>query len=309
MSSNSNNAAVFTGQGSQRPGMAQDFCETSEAAKKIFDQASEAIGEDMAELCFTENERLNLTEYTQPAIVTAEIAIYEALKERYNFECAYFAGHSLGEYAALVAAGVIPFGDAVKIVKERGRLMQAAVPEGVGKMAALLLENIESTDFAEITAKAGAEVANFNSAGQIVISGKAEAIGEASKQLAEAHPEMRIIELEVSAPFHSSLMAEIEPGFQSFVEQFLSSMDLSKGAAVLSNFTGKFHTPDDLISNLVRQISGSVRWTDNMRALIDTGASIYEIGPNKVLTKFFSTLDVSVPAIMNERAARKAFEA
>ncbi len=308
MSPNSNQAVVFTGQGSQRPGMAQDFAESSDAAKRIFDEASEAIGEDMADLCFTENDRLNLTEYTQPAIVTAEIAIYSAIRESYGFEASYFAGHSLGEYAALVAAGVVPFAAAVKIVKERGRLMQAAVPEGVGKMAALLASEIESTDFASITKDAGAEVANYNSAGQIVISGKAEAIEKASAQLAEKYPEMRIIPLEVSAPFHSSLMAEIEPAFKEYLEQFLPEMDLSKGAAVLSNFTGGFHQPDELIQNLVRQISGSVRWTDNMRALIDTGASIYEVGPNKVLTKFFATLGVTVPAIINMRSAGKTFE-
>lgn len=300
-------AVVFPGQGAQRPGMGQDFCENNAAARKIFDTASEAIGEDMKELCFTENSKLNLTEYTQPAILTTEIAMLHALKDAHGFEAKYFAGHSLGEYAALVAAGVIDFKDAVIIVKKRGQLMQAAVPEGVGAMSALLIDNIEQTKFKEITENAGAEIANFNSAGQVVISGKTEAVKKASEELAKNYPDMRIVELPVSAPFHSSLMRVIEPEFKEFLGKF--SFKAENSATVLSNFKGTFHKPEELIDNMVRQISGSVQWIQNMRVLKETAGNIFEVGPNKVLSKFFSTIDVNVPAIINERSAKKTFEA
>ncbi|MDH4263232.1 MAG: ACP S-malonyltransferase [Spirochaetia bacterium] len=299
-------AVVFPGQGAQRPGMGQDFCENNVSARKIFEIASEALGEDMKELCFTEHPKLNLTEYTQPAILTTEIAMLAALKDQYGFEAQYFAGHSLGEYAALVAAGVIDFKDAVIIVKKRGQLMQAAVPEGVGAMAALLIDNIEQTRFKEITENAGAEIANFNSAGQVVISGKTEFVKKASGELQKEYPDMRIVDLPVSAPFHSSLMRVIEDEFKNFLGKF--SFNAENSSNVLSNFKGDFHKPDQFIDNIVRQISGSVQWIQNMRVLKGVAEVIYEVGPNKVLSKFFSTIDVNVPAIINERSAKKTFE-
>jgi len=287
--------------------MGQDFYESSDAAKRIFDVASEAIGEDMKNLCFTENSKLNLTEYTQPAILTTEIAMLKAL-EQYNFKPSLFAGHSLGEYSALVAAEVMDFQDAVKIVKKRGQLMQAAVPEGVGAMAALLMDDIEKSKFKEITLSAGAEIANYNSTGQVVISGKSECIKKASELLQKEYPEiMRIVELQVSAPFHSSLMKGIEPEFKAFLGQFQFKQQNS--AKVLSNFKGTFHKPEEFIDNMVSQISGSVDWIQNMRVLNDSAENIFEVGPNKVLSKFFSTIGVNVPAIINERSAKKTFMA
>jgi len=300
-------AAVFPGQGAQRPGMGQDFCENNESANKIYEEASNAINEDVKVLCFTENEKLNLTEFTQPAILTTEIAILTVLKEKYSFSPSLFAGHSLGEYSALVAAGVIPFSDAVKIVRKRGALMQAAVPEGVGTMAALLIDDIEKTNFEKITADSGAEVANYNSAGQIVISGKKEAMEKATEALANAYPDMRIVMLPVSAPFHSSLMKDIEGEFIETLQQLENKFDKSRCTSVLSNFTGDFHQPDTLLKNLVAQISGSVKWIQNMKVLIEASNEIIEVGPNKVLTKFFATMDCTVPAIINERSAKKRF--
>lgn len=287
--------------------MGQDFYESSENAKKIFDEASEALGEDIKELCFTDNPRLNLTEYTQPAILTVEFAMLKAIEKDYSFKADYYAGHSLGEYSAMVAAGVIEFKDAVKIVKKRGQLMQAAVPEGIGAMSALLIDNIEDTQFKEITLTAGAEIANYNSAGQVVISGKTEAVKKASEELAKQYPDMRIVELPVSAPFHSSLMRTIEPEFKEFLMRF--SLKPEKSINVLSNFKGTFHKPEELVDNLVSQISGSVQWIQNMRVLKEVSGQIIEIGPNKVLSKFFSTIDVNVPSIINERSAKKAFSA
>jgi len=287
--------------------MGQDFCENHASAAKIFDTASEAIGEDMKALCFTENPKLNLTEYTQPAILTTEIAMLTVLKEQFGLQADFFAGHSLGEYAALVAAGVMDFKDAVIIVKKRGQLMQAAVPEGVGAMAALLIDNIEQTRFKEITETAGAEIANINSAGQVVISGKTETVKKASEELAKEYPEMRIVDLPVSAPFHSSLMRVIEPEFKEFLGKFTFKMENS--SKVLSNYKGDFHKPEEFLDNIVKQISGSVQWIQNMRVLKDAAGAIYEVGPNKVLSKFFSTIDVNVPSIINERSAKKTFEA
>lgn len=301
-----NTAVVFPGQGAQRPGMGQDFYDSNDAAKEVFESASQALGEDIKELCFTDNPRLNLTEYTQPAILTTEIAMLRALESQYGFKPAFFAGHSLGEYTALVAAGVLDFNDAVKIVKKRGRLMQAAVPEGVGAMAALILDNIESTKFREITEDAGAEIANYNSAGQVVISGKTETVKKASEALTKEYPEMRAVDLPVSAPFHSSLMKVIEPEFESFLSGF--TFQTGQSVKVLSNFRGDFHKPEECISNMVKQISGSVQWIQNMRVIKNTTESIIEVGPNKVLTKFFATIDVTVPAIINDRSAKKVFE-
>jgi len=306
--SKTNKAVVFPGQGAQRPGMGQDFDQISEIAKSIFDTASEATKVDMRELCFTENDKVNLTEYTQPAILTTEIAMFNTIQSKYNFQPSFFAGHSLGEYAALVAADVIDFRDAVQIVRKRGALMQSAVPEGVGAMAALLFENIESTSFKAITEAAGAEVANYNSSNQVVISGKTAAIETAAKNLQSEYPEMKIIMLAVSAPFHSSHMKTIESEFKDFLMKYASNFRLQNSSRVISNFSGSFHTPEKLIENMVKQISGSVRWTENMRLMAEKCETIIEIGPNKVLTKFFSTIGVTVPAIFNEKSAAKAFE-
>lgn len=299
-------AFVFPGQGAQRPGMAKDFYDDYAEARTAFQEASDAIGHDLAALCFAEDDaRLNLTEFTQPAILTAEIAMIRSLEAHHGATAQYFAGHSLGEYTAMTAAGVLGFADAVKIVRKRGALMQGAVPEGVGAMAALILEKIETSPYREIVSRHGVDVANLNSADQVVISGKKPLVEAAVAEIREKIPGINAVFLNVSAPFHSSLMRVIEDEFRAYLTSF--SIKAENGTKVLSNFTGDFHKPEALVGNLVQQISGSVRWIENMQKLIATGATIVEIGPNRPLGKFFSTVGAEVPSVLNVRGIKKVF--
>ncbi len=295
---------VFAGQGSQRPGMGKDFYEKYEESKKIFDLASEALGEDLKKICFEEDPRLNLTEYTQPSILTMEMAVYEVLK-KYNKSGTYFAGHSLGEYSALCAAGVFEIQDVVRIVRKRGELMQKAVPEGVGAMAALICEDIDRFDYKKILKENDVDLANINSKDQVVISGKKQNVEKSTEEIKKEFSDIQIVFLNVSAPFHSRLMKEIESEFHDYISQFLVHKENS--TFVLSNYTGTFHQRENLIENLVKQISGSVQWIENMKNLISKNTKIIEIGPNRPLGKFFSTLGVEVPSIINEKGMLKIF--
>ncbi len=300
-----NIAIVFPGQGAQKAGMAQDFVTAHPESKAIFEASSKAIDLDMETLCFTENEQLNQTEFTQPAILTAEIAMLEVVKEKLPAQAKTFAGHSLGEYTALVAAGVIPFADAVKIVRRRGALMQGAVPLGKGAMAALIADNIETLGYREIVQGAGAEVANFNSLSQVVISGPKESVELACAQLKTAFTAMTIIPLKVSAPFHCTMMKGIEKDFEAYLRSFEGNFNLGNASKVLSNFSGTFHTKETLITNLVRQISGGVRWVENMRAIAGASDLIVEVGPARVLSKFFSSIEVTAKAVTDLRSMQK----
>lgn len=310
-------AVVFPGQGSQKPGMAQDFYNEFEGSRRAFEEAADALGMDIAAICFAdEDPRLNQTEFTQPAIVTAEIAMYRYLASEYGFKPEFFAGHSLGEYSALVAADVIPFADAVRIVHKRGALMQEAVPMGVGSMAAIIYPDIENADLVGITSRAGAEIANMNSKEQIVISGEKEAVKRAADDFREyivkTHGEegassLAIHFLEVSAPFHTTLMKPIEKAFQEFLNHFSGNFKSENAVRVLSNFTGKFHSKENLIENLVSQISGSVQWIENMRLLIEKSSEIYEVGPGRPLSKFFRMEGKDIQSILNLRSCKKTF--
>ena len=221
-------AVVFPGQGAQRVGMAKDFVAAYPESAAVFAAASAATGLDMAELCFTENEQLNQTEFTQPAILTAEIAMFAALKAHYGFAPRVFAGHSLGEYTALVAAGVVPLEAAVQIVRKRGALMQQAVPLGVGAMAALISDDLATFDYQAVVKETGAEIANFNSAKQVVISGPKAAVEEASRVLKEKFPTLTVIPLNVSAPAPilvraPVVAAPVAPGSSSVVPAWVTS--------------------------------------------------------------------------------------
>jgi malonyl CoA-acyl carrier protein transacylase len=302
-------AVVFPGQGSQRAGMGQDFYESSALARAVFDNASRASGLDLKTLCFEENEDLNLTEFTQPCILTCEIAMLEAIKEQYRPDFSVFAGHSLGEYTALVAAGALSLEAAVQIVRRRGALMQEAVPEGMGAMSALKLSGIyENARVRAIIAEAGAEIANLNSSEQVVISGKAQSVQAAGEKLTAEIADIEVIPLTVSAPFHSQLMQTIEDSFFKTLQSFQDQFNAEKAAKVLSNFTGAFHEPARLFENLTRQISGSVRWIENMQALTKEAQAIYEIGPNRPLGSFFRTIGADVKSIINLKSAQKAFQ-
>lgn len=299
-------AVVFPGQGAQRPGMGADFYKQWPVARRTFEEASDAVGENLVQLCFEKDPRLHLTEFTQPCILTMEIAAWRALTEAFGLQATVFGGHSLGEYTALVAAGALPFADAVRLVRRRGALMQQAVPKGQGAMAALLLEDIEKSGALRIAKAAGAEVANHNSLAQVVISGTTESIDRAKRELAEALPSLSFIQLQVSAPFHSSLMRSIEAEFRAYLESFSRGFRPELATRVTSNFTGDFYEARALTENLVQQIAGSVRWLDNMRAIGARAKRIYEIGPGAPLAKFFQTLGKTVTPVTKVADAEAA---
>jgi len=296
---------VFPGQGSQRPGMGKDFHERFAAARAVYDEASTAAGLDIAALCFGEDERLGLTEFTQPAILTTEIAMWRSMGEELGVGGDLFAGHSLGEYTALVAAGVIGLADAVRLVRKRGALMQQAVPAGEGAMVAVIGEGLELDALRARMEGLEVDAANHNSPSQIVISGKAADVAEGKTRL-EADGR-RCVALDVSAPFHSRMMRSIESPFAA--ELAAITLAVEQAPKVASNFTGGFHeaSADAIRAGLVSQIAGTVRWVDNMRALGGRSASVIEIGPGRPLTGFFKEIGVTTTAIRLLRDAEKAF--
>lgn len=304
-------AVVFPGQGSQRQGMAADFSERFPDSRAVFEQASTALELDIPAI-IAGDPRLDLTEFTQPCILTAEIAMFMALRAHFGLAAERFGGHSLGEYTALVAAGAIPFGSAVRLVRLRGKLMQHAVPVGQGGMIAVVLKALDLDLVRRVAADHGVDVANFNSPSQVVLSGASEPLKAAGDALEAALESAggRVIALEVSAPFHSRHLATIEPEFRAALQAEAGAFDAARARAVTSNYTGAFHSGEtgDLIDALARQISGSVRWIDNMTALAEGAGDIYEVGPNKPLARFFKEMGRDVVSIMNLRGAEKLKE-
>jgi [acyl-carrier-protein] S-malonyltransferase len=312
MKDGKNIAVVFPGQGSQRPGMGKDFYGQIPVCRKTYEEAGDALGWDVSAMCFGEDEKLNLTEYTQPCIVTTEISMLRGLTERYGFTSEYFGGHSLGEFTALVAAGVMPLAETLKIVQTRGKLMQEAVPIGVGGMAAIISEDIDIDALKKLMEDLPADVANINSANQVVVSGALSALPEIEKRLARtlgAEKQFRFIHLNVSAPFHSRLMKSIENRFADTLEKFGKNLKPQNAPRVTSNFTGSFHS-DDILGireKLINQISNTVKWRGNMQSLAAKAEEIYEIGPGRPLREFFKTIGVTCQSITGLAAAEKCF--
>ena len=309
MATPTSTVVVFPGQGSQRAGMARDFHDEFPVARAVFEEASEALGWDVGALCFEEDERLNLTEFTQPAIVTAEIAMMRVLVEELGLEASHFGGHSLGEYTALVAAGAMPLSVAAKIVRRRGALMQQAVPAGQGAMAAVIAPDIANRDLSEVTAGLEVDVANRNAVDQVVLSGATDGVAKASARVAALLADVahKIVPLNVSAPFHSRMMRGIEPEFRAVLNDASGDIDASRCGVVSSNFTGGFHEPnlEALLDGLTRQVSGTVDWIANMDALASVADRILEVGPNRPLRGFFKKSGHDVASIISVRAARK----
>lgn len=293
--------------------MAKDFCEHFAASREAFVEASDALGLDVAALCFKEDPRLDQTEFTQPAILTAEIAMLRALSAELGLRPVWFGGHSLGEYTALCAAGVLPLSAAVRIVRRRGALMQHAVPEGAGAMAAVIAPGVAARDLARALAGLGVDVANRNSAEQVVLSGPTAAIAAATGRLDVllAGTEHEIVRLNVSAPFHSAMMRGVEPALRATLEEASGQIVPERAKAVTSNLTGDFHdgTMAGLVDALVRQVSSPVEWIANMRALSRVADEIYEVGPNRPLQKFFRTVGVEAKPIISVRAAERVLRA
>lgn len=306
--------AVFPGQGSQRQNMGKDFYQQIPVCRQTYEEASDALSLDIASICFEEDARLNLTEYTQPCLVTTEIAMLRGLSARYGFHADFFGGHSLGEWSALVAAGALPLSQAVQIVRMRGRLMQEAVPAGVGFMAAVISEGLDAEELKKILADLPVDIANINSVNQIVISGEAAALPEAENRcqaLLSCANAYRFVRLNVSAPFHSRFMKKIEVPFGEILKDYKSMFQAPQASQVTSNYTGAFHEElvDSVIHNLVCQLSNAVRWRDNMQILSSRGGQIFEIGPGRPLRDFFKTIGVVCESIINLTAAEKKIAA
>jgi len=305
-------AVVFPGQGSQRPGMGKDFYDEIPVSRQAYEEAADTLRWDVAAMCFGDDPKLNLTEYTQPCIVTTEIAMLRGLNERFGFAPSYFGGHSLGEFSALVAAGVFHLNETVKIVQARGKLMQDAVPVGVGGMAAIISEEIDINKLKRLIFDLPVDVANINSVNQVVISGKIAGLPEAEKRLTEAlagGKPFRFVQLNVSAPFHSRFMQVIEDLFAKVLLEKAQNIRKENATNVTSNYTGDFHTASatQIRENLVRQLSNTVKWCDNMRALANETTNIYEVGPGRPLRDFFKTIGITCTSITGLAAAQKSF--
>ena len=306
-------AVVFPGQGSQRAGMGKDFYSEIVVCREAYEEASDALGWDVAAMCFGDDERLHLTEYTQPCILTTEIAMLRGLGERYGFAPNVFGGHSLGEFSALVAAGVLSLPEAAVIVQHRGRLMQEATPVGVGGMAAIIADDLDGEMLSSIIQGLPLDIANINSTRQIVISGAADALPEAENRISGAFGAdrgVRFVRLNVSAPFHSRLMRVIEEPFASVLQDKGKSLDARKAVCVTSNYTGTFHTGEsaDLIQALTAQLGHAVRWLDNMACLHAAVARIYEIGPGRPLRDFFKSLNRECQSVISLSSADRIFK-
>ena len=280
-------AFVFPGQGSQKVGMLKDLYEAYPIVRERFAQADEALGYSISQLCFEgPDTELVKTANTQPAILTASVACYEILKEK-GFTPDIVGGHSLGEYSALVAAGVLDFKDAVYVVHKRGEYMQEAVPLGEGAMAAILALSREEVVCicAEVNDTVGSvQAVNFNCPGQIVIAGATKAVEVAAEKMKEAGAK-RAVMLPVSAPFHSRLM---EPAAKRLQEELNKIEVKNAQIPVVANITGEILTDGATIkAALVKQAAAPVLWEDCVATMVDFGVTRFvEVGPGKVLTGF-----------------------
>ena len=294
----SKTAFLFPGQGAQKCGMAQSFYETDPDAKAVIDRASELLGMDMPELLFTPNDRLDRTEFTQPAMVTAGIAMLQAVAKT-GLKPDVCAGLSLGEYEALYAAGAMSADDAVRTVQVRGKLMAEAVPAGVGGMAAVV--GAETALVEETIAPiADVWIANYNCPGQIVISGKKEALAQASDAL-KAAGVRRVLPLNVSGPFHSGLLAEAGEKLGAY----LAGVEIRPLVIpYAANFTGAYVTDSaEIVPLLVKQVSGSVRFEQSIRGILADGVDTFvEIGPGKTIAGFLRKIDREAKVINIETA-------
>jgi len=289
--SNSSIALLFPGQGSQAVGMGKDLAEKYPIARQTFDEADDALGYKLSQLCFEGPEdQLRLTEITQPAILTVSVAALRVLEARIH-KPSFVAGHSLGEYSAHVASGTIAFADAVRTVRNRGKYMQEAVPVGVGAMAAILGLDLERVTALCHDAGEVCQPANINSSEQIVISGNTAAVQRAAK-LAEERGAKKAVLLPVSAPFHCSLM---KPA-QDRLEADLNALGMQKPEYPVACNVDAALVADEQHARdtLVRQVTGSVKWHQSMRLLIEKGVETFiEVGPGKVLWGLMRQIDRS----------------
>ena len=298
-------AFLFPGQGSQAVGMGRDLAEAFTVARDTFAEADAALGYSLSKLCFEGPvEQLKQTEFTQPAIFAVSIAAYRVLASR-GIEPQMAAGHSLGEYAACVAAGMMSFADAIRALRSRGQFMQEAVPEGQGAMAAILGLDADAVKaICEAAASETNEIvspANLNSPEQIVISGSAAGVVRAG-ELAKERDAKKVVPLQVSAPFHCALM---QPA-QDRLAEVLKAIEVQNPRfPIVANVTADV-TKDggDERDLLIRQVTAPVRWVESMRRMIDEGATYFvEVGPGKVLTGLLRQIDRAQKCVNVEDSA------
>ena len=286
-------AFIFPGQGAQKIGMGKDFYETFEVSKAVYDQASSWLGMDVCELCFEENDRLDITRYTQVGLLTTELAILKAVEEK-GIRPVVTAGLSLGEYAALTAAGKISLEDALRVIDKRGLYMQEAVPVG-GAMSAVIGLDMEVIRKVCEETEGIVEVANDNCPGQTVISGEAEAVAAAGEALKAAGARM-VTPLKVSGPFHSSMLKGAGDRLKPELEKV---QWVNSDIPYVSNTTAELvEDKDKILPLLVRQVSESVRWQEDVKVMTDMGVDTFiEIGPGKTLAGFMKRIDRKIKCI------------
>ena len=290
---------LFAGQGSQYAGMGKDLYEAFPESKAVFDEACEALGFDLKKICFEGTAQdLKPTNISQPAIVTVSIAAFAAFKQQTGLVPDYCAGLSLGEYSALIASGVFSFRDGIVLIKKRGEIMEEAAKNNPGKMAAVLDLPVEKIN--ELCQQVGAEIANLNCPGQVVITGKADAVLKASELCVQAGAK-RVISLEVSGGFHSSLMLDAAKKLEIALKRVARNVPKNP---VISNYTALPQDEVEVIrKNLIKQIHSSVRWEESMRFLLAQGVTkLFEIGPGKVLKGLMRKIEPGAQVINIEKA-------
>lgn len=291
-------AFMFPGQGSQYVGMGKDFYEQFEESKEVFQKATELLGFSMEELCFKENEQLNITEYTQAAMLTASTAILRKV-ESMGIQPNYTVGLSLGEYNALVASKVLTFEEAVQVVRQRGILMQNAVPVGLGTMAAVLGAKKELIEQVCEETEGIVGIANYNCPGQIVISGEVDAVQRASEALKEKGVK-RVVPLNVSGPFHSGMLEEAGEKLLEVLDTVdLKQPEIPYVANVNADIITKVQPIKEL---LAKQVASSVRFEQSIERLLEEGVTTFiEMGPGKTLSGFVKKINRNVNVVNIEK--------